>query len=152
MQDIRNGNGGVRPLSGTTLFPQSIRSASSRNQSARGTSIPASVGGNDNQPASKNGFISDNGIHGNRASGNGTEVDQNDRIAAKLSEVDIYESTRYDAIFLKEDLTNTSWLHSVDDKADPIFDTGLESLPEPFGLQQHLHGGIFFLNVYRYPP
>ena len=58
------------------------------------------------------------------------------RHSAKLSEVDIYESSRYDTILLKEDLKNTNWLHSIDDKTDqgPIFDHGFESLPEPFGL------------------
>lgn len=57
------------------------------------------------------------------------------RYYAKLSEADNYESSRYDAILLKEDLKNTNWLHSIDDKSDQgsIFDNGFESLPEPFG-------------------
>lgn len=55
-------------------------------------------------------------------------------ISSRLSELDIYESSRYDAILLKEDL-NTNWLLSSDDKSDQgtFFDNGFEHLPEPFG-------------------
>lgn len=62
-------------------------------------------------------------------------MSSNGNHSAKLTEVDIYESSRYDAILLKEDLNNTNWLHSIDDKSDqgPIFDNGFEPLPEPFG-------------------
>lgn len=65
----------------------------------------------------------------------GREVDER-LYSSKLSGVDIYESSRYDALLLKEDLKNTNWLHSADDKCDqgPIFDNGFEHLPEPFGL------------------
>lgn len=58
----------------------------------------------------------------------------NYRLSAKLSEMDIYESSRYDTILLKEDLKNTNWLHSFDGKSDqgPLFDNGFEPLPEPF--------------------
>lgn len=71
----------------------------------------------------------------NRNMMKGREVDER-QYSAKLSEVDIYESSRYDALLLKEDLKNTNWLHSADDKCDqgPIFDNGFEHLPEPFGL------------------
>lgn len=71
----------------------------------------------------------------NRNTVKGSEVDER-QYSAKLSEVDIYESSRYDAILLKEDLKNTNWLHSADDKCDqgPFFDNGFEPLPEPFGL------------------
>lgn len=71
----------------------------------------------------------------NRTMTRGREVDQR-QYSAKLSEVDIYESSRYDALLLKEDLKNTNWLHSADDKCDEasIFDNGFEHLPEPFGL------------------
>ncbi|KAK9067767.1 hypothetical protein SSX86_011878 [Deinandra increscens subsp. villosa] len=94
--DIRNGS--ARPLSGSTLFPQSI----------------------------SNGYL------WNR----GPPVEDQSPHSSKLSsEVDIYESSRYEAILLKEDLKNTSWLHSADEKIDegPLFDNGFESLPEPFG-------------------
>ncbi|XP_078437088.1 serine/arginine repetitive matrix-like protein [Wolffia australiana] len=46
---------------------------------------------------------------------------------------DVFESSRYDAILLKEDVRNMSWLHSGEDKHDHgLFDLRLEPLPEPF--------------------
>lgn len=104
--DIRNG--GIRPLSGSALFPQSIRSGNPRMQSGHASS----------GPGSKNGL-----------SNNGSSY------SSKIMEVDTYESSRYDAILLKEDVKNTSWLHSVEEKSDgcPLFDNGFELLPEPFG-------------------
>lgn len=71
----------------------------------------------------------------NRFSENGNGEEKL-RLSAKLTDVDIYESSRYDTILLKEDLKNTNWLHSVDDKSDQgaIFDNGFETLPEPFDL------------------
>ena len=82
----------------------------------------------------RNGVYSENGNHISRPPEIGSAAN-NGRYSAKLSEVDIYESSRYDAILLKEDLKNTSWLHSIDDKSDQgsIFDNGFEPLPEPFG-------------------
>ncbi|KAI7996659.1 hypothetical protein LOK49_LG10G02444 [Camellia lanceoleosa] len=130
--DIRNGTSNTRPLSSSTLFPQSIRSANPKGQtSGRALSAPAS--GNGNLPICSNGIISKNGNHIMRSPENGTK-EENFRDSAKLSELDIYESSRYDTILLKEDLKNTHWLHSVDDKSDQglIFDNGFESLPEPF--------------------
>ncbi|XP_059668158.1 uncharacterized protein LOC132313422 [Cornus florida] len=130
--DIRNGTSSSRPLSGTTLFPQSIRSTNHKSQPGRALSAPPSVNGN--PPVSNNGVISDYGNYVNRSPENGTKEDY--QISAKLTEADIYESSRYDAILLKEDLKNTNWLHSVDDKTDQesIFDNGFEPLPEPFGI------------------
>lgn len=130
--DIRNGTSCIRPLSGTTLFPQSIRSANPKGQNVRTASAPASVNGN--LPINGNGVVSENGNNYiNRSPANGTK-EENFRPSARLSEVDIYESSRYDAILLKEDLKNTNWLHSADDKSDQglIFDNGFEPLPEPF--------------------
>ena len=131
MQDIRSGSGNIRQLSGTTLFPQSIRSPAPKTQSVRGLSAPASININGGLQTNNNGFV--NSI--DEPSENGTDADSG-RYSAKLGEVDIYESSRYDVILLKEDLKNTNWLHSIDDKTDqgPIFDHGFESLPEPFGL------------------
>lgn len=124
MQDIRNGTGSTRALSGTTLFPQSIRSAS-KTQSVRSMSAPESINNRD---------IIENGNHMSSPAEIGSEAIDG-RYYAKLSEADNYESSRYDAILLKEDLKNTNWLHSIDDKSDQgsIFDNGFESLPEPFG-------------------
>nr|XP_043635561.1 endochitinase A-like [Erigeron canadensis] len=128
--DIRNG--GARPLSGSTLFPQSIRSSNSRTQPGRASSVPGSVDG-----SISNGVGSENGNYINGYSWNrGLPTEDHSPHSSKLSsEVDIYESSRYDAILLKEDLKNTSWLHGADDKIDEgsFFDNGFESLPEPFG-------------------
>ncbi|PPD94234.1 hypothetical protein GOBAR_DD08746 [Gossypium barbadense] len=133
--DLRNGTGSVRSLSGTTLFPQSIRSASVKTQTLRSLSTSDSVNSNGSSCSMKNGDYSENGNSTMRAAENGSDS-HDGRYSAKLSEVDIYESSRYDAIFLKEDLKNTNWLHSIDDKLDrgSIFDNGFEYLPEPFEL------------------
>jgi len=49
---------------------------------------------------------------------------------------DIYGSSRYEVLLLKEDSKNMNWLHSVEDKSEqsPVFDHRFEPLPEPFGL------------------
>ncbi|XP_010244562.1 PREDICTED: mucin-5AC isoform X2 [Nelumbo nucifera] len=132
--DIRNGTGSVRSLSGTTLFPQSIRS-NLKSQPIRVLDASSFLSSNGAPPASSNGGISENGncidksLHNEAEEGDG-------RLSAKLSQMDIYESSRYDAILLKEDLKNTNWLHNVDDKSDKgiTFDHRFEPLPEPFGL------------------
>lgn len=128
--DIRNGTGSIRQLSGTTLFPQSIRSATSKTHSSARALESLHTNG-----TLQNGDISEKGNSFSGASENGNDA-HDGRYSAKLSEADIYESSRYDAILLKEDLKNTNWLHSFDDKSDQgsIFDTGFEPLPEPFGL------------------
>ncbi|KAL1549041.1 sporozoite surface protein 2 [Salvia divinorum] len=112
--DIRNGNNGFR---GSNLFPQSIRSS---NQKVH----PGTAPGNGSLSVADNS---------SRFSESGSEEDKS-QSCAKLSSIDIYESSRYDMILLKEDLKNTNWLHSIDDKSDQgsIFDNGFELLPEPF--------------------
>lgn len=97
--------------------------------------MPVSARTNGSLQTGSNGVISENGNIMNRPVENGSEADSG-RYSAKLSEADVYESSRYDAILLKEDLKSTNWLHSLDDKLDqgPIFDNGFEHLPEPFGL------------------
>ncbi|XP_061375505.1 uncharacterized protein LOC133317657 isoform X2 [Gastrolobium bilobum] len=122
--DIRNSSGNLRSLSSTTLFPQSIRNSTPKSHSHRVSSAPASVDINGSMLSSNNGANFDVG-------------NDEKQYSAKLSEVDIYESSRYDALLLKEDLKNTNWLHGADDdKCDQglIFDNGFEHLPEPFGL------------------
>ncbi|KAL4271361.1 hypothetical protein GQ457_13G018420 [Hibiscus cannabinus] len=133
--DIRNGSGNIRTLSGTTLFPQSIRSAPAKTQSLRSLSTSDSFNSSGSASSLKNGDYSENGNSIMRPAENGSES-HDGRYSAKISDVDIYESSRYDALLLKEDLKNTNWLHSIDDKSDQgsIFDNGFESLPEPFGL------------------
>ncbi|CAI8615058.1 unnamed protein product [Vicia faba] len=135
--DIRNGSGNHRALSSTTLFPQSIRNSTHKSQYNRGSSAPpTSIEANGNILNKNNGSHFDvvNGINRNMIKGR--EIDER-QYSAKLSEIDVYESSRYDALLLKEDLKNTNWLHSVDDKFDQgslLFDNGFENLPEPFGL------------------
>ncbi|KAG2272516.1 hypothetical protein Bca52824_067071 [Brassica carinata] len=117
--DIRNGKSNGCALSTTTLFPQSIRQASSKIQPIR----------------SVNNHHSDS-ISSSSAE-NGTEANEGRRLMGKLSDMDMYESSRYDALLLKEDVKNTNWLHSIDDRSSDhglMFDNGgFELLPEPFG-------------------
>ncbi|CAI9774753.1 unnamed protein product [Fraxinus pennsylvanica] len=126
--DIKNGANSARPLTGSNLYPQSIRSTNRKSQSSHSTSAAVSVNGT--LPFGKHGATAENRNSINRSTVSGNE---DDKSSAKLSNADIYESSRYD-ILLKEDLKNTNWLHSVEDKSDqePIFDNGLEPLPEPF--------------------
>ncbi|KAL3531590.1 hypothetical protein ACH5RR_005111 [Cinchona calisaya] len=128
--DVRNGSNGVRPLSGSTLFPQSIRSANSKGQLS--PTLSAQATGNGDVPIYHNGATIERGNYV-RSLENGNEEDKS-QFSAKLAVVDIYESSRYDTLLLKEDLKNTNWLHSIDDKSDQgaIFDNGFEPLPEPF--------------------
>ncbi|KAL3615817.1 hypothetical protein CASFOL_040111 [Castilleja foliolosa] len=120
--DIRNGSNGFRPITGSNLFPQSIRSTNQKTQ-------PGAASANGNLSVSRNGATAENGY---RYSESGSEEDKS-HSSAKLNNVDIYESSRYDMILFKEDLKNSNWLHGLDDKSDQgsIFDNG-EFLPEPF--------------------
>ncbi|KAD3338138.1 hypothetical protein E3N88_33659 [Mikania micrantha] len=105
---------GARPLPGSTRFPESIRSS-------HGSSASNNL--NSNYGNFKNGY-----------SMKPVSIDYKSPCHSKLTQVDVYESLRYDSILLKEDLKNTSWLHSADENSDqsPLFDHGFESLPEPF--------------------
>ncbi|KAJ6969261.1 hypothetical protein NC653_037049 [Populus alba x Populus x berolinensis] len=86
----------------------------------------------------QNGDVLENESYFSRATEIRREANDGQRYSAKLSEVvDICESSRYDAILLKEDLKNTDWLHTVlmiNLIRGPFFDNGFEPLPEPFGL------------------
>ncbi|XP_042509893.1 endochitinase A-like isoform X2 [Macadamia integrifolia] len=130
--DIRNGTGSIRSLSGTTLFPQSIRSTVPKFPSARALRTSSSVSSNSDQPGSSNGSTTENG----NQSLDGDAEENNGQPSTELSEPDIFESSHYDAILLKEDSKNTNWLVSADDKSDQglIFDHRFEPLPELFGL------------------
>lgn len=123
--DIRNGPI-TRSLAGSSLFPQSIRQANNN----KGQTIRVSNG---NLSIYDNGHILDNEDYLSCYHENGFE--SNRRLSNRTSEPEIVESSRYDTILLKEDLKNTNWLHSIDDKSDQdcsIFDHGFEHLPEPF--------------------
>ncbi|XP_031486666.1 uncharacterized protein LOC116255069 isoform X2 [Nymphaea colorata] len=135
--DIRHSTGNMRSLSGSAIFPQSIRSTTPK---IRSSNLP------DNQPPNRtsNTKILENGNAGNLSDyENGKDrshiVDLiAERLAVKLKEAekmketDLSISTRYDSFLLKEDLKNTEWLHSIDDQSS-IFDHRFEQLPEPFG-------------------
>ncbi|XP_010553164.2 PREDICTED: flocculation protein FLO11 [Tarenaya hassleriana] len=106
--DIRNGKGSSR----ATLFPQSIRGASSKVQSVN---------------------------CGNRVGEKGRRVENGKGATEEgswaVGKMDVYESSRYDALLLKEDVKNMNWLHSLDDISSEhplLFDNGFELLPEPF--------------------
>lgn len=134
--DIRNGPGSTRPLAGTILYPQSIRSATSKIHASPPTlKNSASSDLNGRLSNNDNGFIHENGKYSNGALENGKR-EENGRMFGGLTDVDMFESSRYDAILLKEDVKNTNWLLSSDEKSDQgsMFDHGFESLPEPFGL------------------
>ncbi|GMJ01616.1 BASIC PROLINE-RICH PROTEIN6 [Hibiscus trionum] len=134
-KDMRNGTGSIRPLSSTTLFPQRNRSGTSKTQSRHSLSASDSDYCNGGSSRLKNGELSENGNSISRAAENGSNS-HDGRYSAKVSELDIYESSGYDVILLKEDLKNTCWLHSIDDTSDrlSISDSGFEPVPEPFGL------------------
>nr|XP_043610455.1 cell wall protein DAN4-like isoform X2 [Erigeron canadensis] len=136
--DIRNG--GTRPLSGSTLFPQSIRSGNPRMQPSHTSNAAGSVNGsfsNGINPRNENLKSTNYENSGHINSENKItpiSVEHRTSYLSKLKDMDMYESSRYDAILLKEDLKNTSWLHSADENSDlgPLFDNGFERLPEPF--------------------
>lgn len=96
-------------------------------------------------PFSRNGTDTENNDCGISISGsyNGA-ISENDNsvlamsperdIMKRATVPDIYESTRYDTILMKEDSKNMNWLHSIEDKSDQslVFDHRFEPLPEPF--------------------
>ncbi|XP_039849691.1 mucin-5AC-like isoform X2 [Panicum virgatum] len=136
--DIRQNLGGIR---GASLFPHSIRSTTTKGRPARASDPGHSITNGDR-------CIADNGSSNGHFSGDsssalshngGSSIGSPDRESTGpkevLSELDIYANSRYEAMLLKEDTKNMSWLHSVDDKSDqsPVFDHRFEPLPEPFG-------------------
>ncbi|TVU19871.1 hypothetical protein EJB05_36047 [Eragrostis curvula] len=136
--DIRQNLGGIR---GASLFPQSIRSAGNKGRPAR-VSDPGHIVSNGDRhyadnASSVNGHLSgDSNGAPSRNGGSSTASPDRASIGTKdtLSELDMYGSSRYEAMLLREDVRNTSWLHGLDDKPDqsPLFDHRFEPLPEPF--------------------
>ncbi|XP_072975516.1 uncharacterized protein [Typha angustifolia] len=137
--DIRQNIGGIR---GASLFPHSIRSSAAKGRPAR-MSDPVVPLMNDDEAFSENGGtngMTSRDCNGAVAYNGGMATDNSpDRESTMTretsSELDVYGSSRYDAMFLREDSKNTNWLHSIEDKADqsPVFDHRFEPLPEPFG-------------------
>ena len=138
VQDIRQNLGGIR---GASLFPQSIRSAAAKARPARASDPGHGISNGDRHYAdnasSVNGHLSgDSNGAPSRNGGSSTASPDRASVGTKetLSELDIYGSSRYEAMLLREDARNTSWLHGFDDKPDqsPLFDHRFEPLPEPF--------------------
>jgi len=135
--------GGIRASS---LFPQSIRSTTTKGRPAR-KSDPVVPLGNDDSMAengSYNGTISPDcrsstsiALSENGDFALASKSPDRESLSTRDSELDLHGSSRYDAFMLKEeDSKNMCWLHSVEDKSDqsPVFDHRFEPLPEPFGL------------------
>lgn len=137
--DIRQNLGGIR---GASLFPHSIRSSTAKGRPAR-----MSDPGHQNSNSEHDTYTDNGSINGHFSSdsngalshygGSSTDSPDRESIGTKdtSSELDIYGSSRYEEMLLREDAQNTDWLHSVDDKSDqsPVFDHRFEPLPEPFG-------------------
>uniref|UniRef100_A0ACD5T9X0 Uncharacterized protein n=1 Tax=Avena sativa TaxID=4498 RepID=A0ACD5T9X0_AVESA len=136
--DIRQNLGGIR---GASLFPHSIRSTAGKVRPVR-MSDPGHLTSNGDRHyadnSSANGHFFSGDSYGALSRNGGSSTDSPDRLSLgtkeTLSELDIYGSTRYEAMLLREDVKNTSWLHGFDDKPDqsPLFDHRFEPLPEPF--------------------
>lgn len=126
--DIRQSMGGIRANS---IFPHSIRSGNApKPRPARGSEPIVPVSSDESLSATRS--CSKTLLENGEVAAKHTNKDC---LAAKESDLDLYGSSRYDAMLLKEDLKNTNWLHSVEDKSDqsPVFDHRFEPPPEPFG-------------------
>jgi hypothetical protein len=131
--------GGIR---GASLFPHSIRSSAAKGRPARMSDPGHHISNGEHDTYTDSGSI--NGHFSGDSNGalshyGGSSTDSPDRESSgtkeTMSELDIYGSSRYEEMLLREDTKNTDWLHSVDDKSDqsPVFDHRFEPLPEPFG-------------------
>ncbi|KAG6504247.1 flocculation protein FLO11-like [Zingiber officinale] len=134
--DIRQSLGGIR---GASIFPHSIRSTVPKNRIIRSSEaiVPVSNDESFTENGSYDGAISvDSHVTGshNLNSTNKTPHRENLMIMEQMNDLDLYGSYRYDAMLMKEDLKNTSWLLSTDDKSDQgsLFDHRFEPLPELF--------------------
>ncbi|KAL5202017.1 hypothetical protein ABZP36_012969 [Zizania latifolia] len=136
--DIRQNLGGIR---GASLFPHSIRSTASKVRPARVSDPGHTISNGDRHYAADNGringhFSGDSNGAFSRNGGSSTDSPDRGSIGTKetLSELDMYGSSRYEVMLLRDDVRNTSWLHGFDDKPDqsPLFDHRFEPLPEPF--------------------
>lgn len=128
--DIRQNLGGIK---GASLFPHSIRSNPTKGRPAR-MSDPTSnsrILDIHSENVSCNGTISDN----SKSTANNSPDRNIMLLKETLNELDLYGSSRYDAMLLREDVKSTNWLHGTDDKSDQnsIFDHRFDTLPEPFG-------------------
>ncbi|XP_020087272.1 flocculation protein FLO11-like [Ananas comosus] len=139
--DIRQGAGGIR---GASLYPHSIRSTAAKSHKPALRTTTTDDNGSSDRAASECGSSINGTIAGECAkteasesgdSTTSTKPQERKFAAARASELDLYGSTRYDMMLLKEDARNLNWLRSVDDVSaeSPTFHR-FEPLPEPFGL------------------
>lgn len=139
--DIRQGMGGIR---GASLFPQSIRPSTSKSLPVRTVGKAATHDDDERmsdltsrEDGNHNGMVSSDSNLAISEDGEGVVSSaERESDVARVNELDIYESSRYDAILLKEDSKNLNWLHSIEDTSNqsPVFDHRFEPLPEPFSL------------------
>ncbi|KAI0504079.1 hypothetical protein KFK09_015026 [Dendrobium nobile] len=125
--DIRQSMGGIRANS---IFPHSIRYGNApKSRPTRGSEPVVPVTNDEalSETRSCSGIVMKTEVVAEKQM-------SKDCVIAKESDFDLYGSSRYDAMLLREDLKNTNWLHSVEDKSDqsPVFDHRFEPPPEPF--------------------
>ncbi|KAK8940792.1 hypothetical protein KSP39_PZI010485 [Platanthera zijinensis] len=126
--DIRQNMGGIRA---NTIFPHSIRHGNaSKSSTARGAE-PIFPMTNDGRLLTEAGRCNI-AVPENRPMA--SKPMNKDALLVKDGCADLYGSSRYDTMLLKEDLKNTNWLHSLEDRPDqsPVFDHRFEPPPEPF--------------------
>lgn len=127
---------------GASLFPQSIRSPPIKGRPARlsGPVVHITRDETIDEKGDRNGTASiasdcDRSVLGNTEN-IAVSSPEREWLVTRGGEVDIYGSTRYESMLLKEDSKNMNWLHSVEDKSDEssVFDHRFEPLPELFSL------------------
>ncbi|WOK95486.1 hypothetical protein Cni_G04193 [Canna indica] len=134
--DIRQSLGGIR---GASIFPHSIRSTVPKARTLRSSEAIVPVS-NDESFAENGSYDSTlyRDLNGARFSNVNASSKSPDMeiltMKERMNDLDFYGSYRYDAMLMKEDSKNTSWLLSADDKSDQgsLFDHRFEPLPELF--------------------
>ncbi|XP_008803007.2 mucin-2-like [Phoenix dactylifera] len=133
--DIRQSLGGIR---GASLFPRSIRSAAPKGRPARMSEPIVPLTSDEDSAENGNCNETFSGDCNRSVSYNGDSMSRSPdreslRTRESVGELDLDGSYQYDAMLMKEDSKNTSWLHSVEDKSDQSpFDHRFEPPPEPF--------------------
>ncbi|CAA3011832.1 Hypothetical predicted protein [Olea europaea subsp. europaea] len=99
LQGIRNGTNGVRSLTGSKHFAQSMQTTKRKSQLSQ--LLSAKTSGNGNLPVSNNGSIVESGYHVNTSSASEREEDKY-QSSARLINFDIHKSSCYDMILFKD--------------------------------------------------
>lgn len=127
--------GGIR---GASIFPHSVRSTVPKGPTLRSSEaiVPVSNDESLSENGSYNGAFSGgfNGTGFSSISASTKSPDRDSLMMERINGLDLYGSYRYDAVLMKDDVKNTSWLLSVDDKSDQgsLFDHRFEPPPELF--------------------